>query len=248
MELIDEPELTPDLIQDRYRSLLQRLRGVAGEAGRDPSGFRVVAVTKGFGVSAVRAALAAGMTTFGENRVQEAAPKVEAAPDADWHLVGRLQSNKVRPALRLFGTIHSVDSLELLERIARIAHDDGRRPRLLLQVKMADEPDRSGFELDWFASQVRTPGGSLVEALGAFRDGQGAQVVGLMAMASLDGSEAAAQFATLRQLRDELRTNSGLELPELSMGMTSDAEAAVREGATLLRIGAAIFGPRPEHH
>ena len=244
MELIEEPELTPGLIRDRYDRLLGSLRTVAQEAGRDPEGFRVVAVTKGFGVPVVRAALEAGLTSLGENRVQEAGPKVEAAPDADWHLVGRLQSNKVRPALRLFGTIHSVDSLELLERIERIAHDDGHRPRLLLQLKVADEPGRAGFALDWFATEAAA-GGRLVAGLGALRH---AQVIGLMAMAAHDAGEAEHQFAMVRHLRDELQQSSGLPLPELSMGMTSDAEAAVRQGATLLRIGTAIFGPRPEHH
>jgi PLP dependent protein len=243
MELIEEPELTPGLIRDRYDRLLTHLRTVAEEAGRDPAGFRVVAVTKGFGVAVVRAALDAGLTSFGENRVQEAGPKIEAAPDADWHLVGRLQSNKVRPALRLFGTIHSVDSLELLERIERIAHDDGHRPRLLLQLRVADEPRRAGFALDWFAREAAA-GGRLVAALGVMRH---AEVIGLMAMASQDAGEAAHQFATVRSLRDELRQSSGLQLPELSMGMTSDADAALREGATLLRIGTAIFGPRPGH-
>jgi pyridoxal phosphate enzyme (YggS family) len=204
-----------------------------------------VAVTKGFGAVAVRAAVAAGLATFGENRVQEATSKVEAAPDADWHLIGHLQSNKVRPALRLFGTIHSVDSLELLERIERIAHDDGRRPRVLLQVNAGGEPERAGFPLDWFAAQADAPGGPLVQAVAGQRH---AEVIGLMVMASLGAAPAAEQFATLRRLAERLRQASGLALPELSMGMTADAEDAVRQGSTLLRLGTAIFGPRPDHH
>jgi pyridoxal phosphate enzyme (YggS family) len=258
MQPVDEPELTPQLIRDRYQRVLSRLRGVAAEAGRAPDGFRVVAVTKGFGPQVVQAAAAAGLTTFGENRVQEATEKVAAAPDADWHLIGHLQSNKVRPALRLFGTIHSVDSLDLLERIERIAHDDGHRPRLLLQLNVAPGPHRFGFERGWFATQVRAPAGPLAEALAALRH---AQVVGLMAMASLDGGDGgdggggdpgregpAAQFAEVRRLRDELQESSGMPLPELSMGMTADADTGVREGATLVRIGTALFGPRPDHH
>jgi PLP dependent protein len=205
----------------------------------------VVAVTKGFGVPTVGAALAAGLSTFGENRVQEAAAKVEAAQEADWHLIGHLQSNKARPAVRLFGTIHSVDSLELLDRIERIAHDDGRRPQVLLQVNTGGEADRAGFALDWFAAQVDAPSGPLVRALAGLRH---ANPIGLMVMASLDAAPAADQFATLRQLSERLRQASGLPLPELSMGMTADAEEAVRQGATLLRIGTAIFGPRPDHH
>jgi pyridoxal phosphate enzyme (YggS family) len=205
----------------------------------------VVAVTKGFGVPVVRAALAAGLTTFGENRVQEAATKVEAAPDADWHLIGHLQSNKVRPALRLFGTLHSVDSLELLDRVERIAHDGGRHSRVLLQVNAGGEPERAGFALDWFSAQVDMPTGPLVRSLAGLRH---AEPVGLMVMASLAAGRAAEQFATLRHLAERLRQASGLAMPELSMGMTADAEDAVRQGSTLLRLGTAIFGPRPEHH
>jgi pyridoxal phosphate enzyme (YggS family) len=217
---------------------------VAEGAGRDPAGFRVVAVTKGFGVAVVQAALSAGLATFGENRVQEAAAKVGAAPTADWHLIGHLQSNKARPAVRLFGTIHSVDSLSLLDRIERIAHDDGRRPQVLLQVNVGGERERAGFALDWFRAQADDPRGPLVQALAGVRH---AEIMGLMVMASLDAGPASAQFATVRQLAERLRQASGLALPELSMGMTSDAEDAVRQGATLLRLGTAIFGPRPDH-
>jgi pyridoxal phosphate enzyme (YggS family) len=205
----------------------------------------VVAVSKGFGVPVIQAALAAGLATFGENRVQEAASKVEAAPDADWHLIGRLQSNKARPALRLFDTIHSVDSLELLDRVERIAHDDGRHPRVLLQVNTGGETQRAGFPLEWFSAQVDLPAGPLVQSLAGLRH---AEPMGMMVMASLGAGPAAEQFATLRQLAERLRQASGLALPELSMGMTADAEDAVRQGSTLLRLGTAIFGPRPEHH
>jgi pyridoxal phosphate enzyme (YggS family) len=205
----------------------------------------VVAVTKGFGVPVVRAAQAAGLGTFGENRVQEAAAKVEAAPDADWHLIGHLQSNKARPALRLFETIHSVDSLELLDRIERIAHDDGRRPRILLQVNAGGAPERAGFALDWFAARVDLPAGPLVQALAGLSH---SEPIGLMVMASLDAGPPSEQFATLRKLAERLRQASGLALPELSMGMTADAEDALRQGSTLLRVGTALFGPRPDRH
>jgi len=245
MELVEEPALTPDLIRDRYDRLLAHLRAAAAEADHDPGRIRVVAVTKGFGIAVVRAALEAGLSSLGENRVQEATDKVSAAPDADWHMIGHLQANKARAALRLFRTIHSVDSMELLGRIDRIAHDDGRRPRLLLQVNIGEEPDRSGFDLAWFDGQVDEPRGPLAGALATVH---AVEVVGLMGMARYGSGDAASQFATLRGLRDRLRLASGMELPELSMGMTADAEAAVREGATLVRIGTAIFGPRPDHH
>jgi hypothetical protein len=243
MEPIVEPTLTPELIRDRHARLVARLRAVAEEAGQDPDGFRVLAVTKGFGLRLLRAAREAGLAAFGENRVQEALPKVAALPDVEWHLVGRLQSNKVRPALAAFGTIHSVDSLELLRRIERIAHDDDSRERLLLQVNLSGEAAKGGFDADWFAAEAGRPG----ELSAALAEVRHAPVVGLMTMAR-DGApvpEARATFGRLRVLRDALQETSGIRLPELSMGMTADADAAVAEGATLVRIGTALFGPRP---
>jgi pyridoxal phosphate enzyme (YggS family) len=241
---VEEPTLTPDLIRSRYDAILDRLRAAAAAEGRDPDGFRIVAVTKGFGVAVVRAALAAGLTALGENRVQEAADKVEAAPQADWHMVGQLQSNKVRPALRLFGTIHSVDSVALLERLDRIAHDEGKRPAVLLQVDMSGREGRGGFSATEFQALAADRDGPLVAAVHSLA---AARLTGLMTIAPVEPGNERTNFARLRELRDLLRATSGQELRELSMGMTADAEAAVREGATLLRIGTALFGPRPGH-
>jgi hypothetical protein len=245
VQLIDEPPITPELIRDRVEAVGRRLRTAAEAAGRDPAGFRIVAVTKGFGLAVARAALEAGLPILGENRVQEAEPKVEALPDAEWHLVGHLQSNKARRALALFRTIHSVDSLELLARLERLAHDDGRRPGLLLQLNLSEEERRPGFEHAWFEAEAARHG----ELAARLRQLTSARVVGLMTMARAGANEAEqhATFATLRELRDRLEQASGIGLPELSMGMTADAEAAVAEGATLVRIGTAIFGPRPGH-
>ncbi|MGH2456698.1 MAG: YggS family pyridoxal phosphate-dependent enzyme [Candidatus Limnocylindria bacterium] len=245
--MIEEPPLTPAVIRDRADALLARLGAAARRAGRDPDGFRLVAVTKGFPVAVVRAAREAGLGTFGENRVQEAIPKVEAVPDAEWHLVGHLQANKVRRALGLFATIHSVDSLELLQRIERIAHDDDRRPRLLLQVNVAGEASKAGFD----PAELDPPSAALAGVLGRASAGRAsagrANVAGLMTMAPAGAGEAELRtiFGTLRGLRDRLQEALGLPLPELSMGMTADAEAAVAEGATLVRIGTGIFGPPP---
>jgi pyridoxal phosphate enzyme (YggS family) len=244
MQLIEEPPPGPELIRSRYDRLVEALRAAAASADRDPDGFRIVAVTKGFGVEVVRAALAAGLTRLGENRVQEAAVKVVAAPHAEWHMVGQLQSNKVRVALRLFATIHSVDSVALLQRVDRIAHDDGHAPRILLQVDMSRRAGRGGFAVDEFEGLVADRSSPLAKALGSLA---AARPVGLMTIAPLDPGSERGAFARLRQLRDRLRETSGLELPELSMGMTADADGAVREGATLVRIGTALFGPRPEH-
>jgi pyridoxal phosphate enzyme (YggS family) len=245
MQPIVEPPATPALIRSRYERLLEQLRTAAASEGRDPDGFRIVAVTKGFGVQVVRAALAAGLTMLGENRVQEAAAKVEAVPEADWHMIGQLQSNKVRAALRLFGTIHSVDSVELLQRIDRIAHDDGHAPRVLLQVDMSGGAGRGGFPAEEFEVLSSDRDGALAAALAAL---VAARPIGLMTVAPIAPGAERASFARLRGLRDRLRETSGLDLPELSMGMTADADAAVREGATLLRIGTALFGPRPDRH
>ena len=159
-------------------------------------------------------------------------------------MVGQLQSNKVRPALRLFGTIHSVDSVALLERIDRLAHDDGHAPRILLQVDMSGREGRGGFSDAAFEDLAPRPDSALVRALGSL---VAARPIGLMTVAPLDPGTEAAAFARLRKLRDMLGSTSGLALPELSMGMTADAEAAVREGGTLLRIGTGLFGPRPPH-
>jgi pyridoxal phosphate enzyme (YggS family) len=232
-----------DLVRSRFESLTKRLREVAERAGRDPNGFAVVGVTKTFPVDVCRMALEVGLTRLGENRVQEALPKIAALPDAEWHLVGRLQSNKARKAVAAFSVIHSVDSLELLERLASAVHDSGLQPALLLQVNVTGEAAKAGFPIGWFEAEAGSPG-QLVRAIRSMR---GARVTGLMAMAEfgIDETAARATFRRLRELRDALQETAGLPLPELSMGMTADAEAAIAEGATLVRIGTAIFGPRP---
>jgi PLP dependent protein len=240
---VDEPPLSPELIRSRHDALVARLRAAAGEAGRDPGAIRVVAVTKGFGIDVVRAARAAGLTRFGENRVQEAIPKVAAVPDAEWHLVGRLQANKARAALRAFPTIHSVDSLDLLRRLDRIAHDESRTPKLFLQVNVTGEGSKAGFPLAWFQDEVHRLG-PLAAALDELA---AARVMGLMTigLAGVPSEEARRVFATLCRLRDALEQLIGRPIPELSMGMTGDAEAAAAEGATVVRVGTALFGPRP---
>jgi hypothetical protein len=239
---IDEPPLDAELIGARHAALLARLRSAAESAGRDPDAFAVVAVTKGFPIEVVRAAQAAGLRRLGESRVQEALPKVGAVPDLEWHLVGRLQANKARPAARAFAVIHSVDSLDLLRRLDRVAAEESRHPILLLQVNVSDEASKGGFARGWFDDQLRTGG----ELIGALRALTAARVTGLMtiAPAGIPRDAARAIFATLRGVRDRLEQAAGQPLPELSMGMTADAEAAVAEGATLVRIGTAIFGPR----
>jgi pyridoxal phosphate enzyme (YggS family) len=224
--------IDPAPLRSRHEQLLTQLRDVADTHGHDPARLRIVAVTKTHPIALVRAAWSAGMTTLGESRVQEAEPKIAAVPDAEWHLVGRLQANKVRRAVRGFAAIHSVDSEELLERIVRIADEEGRRPRLLLEVNVSGEGSKAGLAPDRLR-RLAVP--------------SGADVVGLMTIAPMGIAvdEARAVFRTLRVLRDDLSQRLGRELPELSMGMSADAEAAAAEGATLVRIGTALFGPRP---
>ena len=239
---IDEPPLDAELIGRRHSALLARLRAAAEAAGRDPDAFRVVAVTKGFPIEVVLAAHRAGLGSFGENRVQEAIPKVAALPAAEWHLVGRLQANKARPAARTFAVIHSIDSLDLLRRVDRVAAEESLDPGLVLQVNVSGEPTKAGFPLGWFTDQARRPA-ELVAALG---DLDAARVVGLMTIGpeGAPDEQARSVFARLRRLRDALEQAAGRPLPMLSMGMTADADAAVAEGATLVRVGTAIFGPR----
>lgn len=223
--------MTVEEIRGRHHALLTRLRAVADANGRDPGRLRVVAVTKMHPIALVRSALEAGLTMLGESRVQEAEPKVAAVPEAEWHFIGRLQSNKARRAVRAFEAIHSVDSLELLGRLDRLAADEGTAPRVLLQVDVAPETATTGF---------------VPEGLGRVAVPRTVRLAGLMTIAPMGASEARARaaFGRLRHLRDELEQRLGVGLPELSMGMSADAEAAAAEGATLVRIGTSLFGPR----
>ncbi|MBW3613332.1 MAG: YggS family pyridoxal phosphate-dependent enzyme [Chloroflexi bacterium] len=218
-------------IRERHHRLLRQLRTVAERHGHDPARLHIVAVTKTHPVQLVRDAAAAGVTRFGESRVQEAEPKIAAVPEAEWHFIGRLQSNKVRRAVRAFTVVHSVDSLELLDRVDRIADEEAVAPRVLLQVNISGEATKTGLspgELERVSAPAAVP------------------LVGLMTIAPMAATaeEAHAVFARLRTLRDELEQRLGFRLPELSMGMSADAEAAAAEGATLVRIGTALFGPR----
>jgi pyridoxal phosphate enzyme (YggS family) len=220
----------------------RRIEEAAAEAGRDPAEVRVVAVTKGFGPDVVAAALAAGLSRFGENRVQEAEGKLPAAPDAEWHLIGHLQSNKVRRAVMAFRWLHGVDSLKVLRRVDEAAHDLGLRPRVLLQVNVAEAAGQHGLPLGSLAE----PGAIRALAAGV-RAVAAAEVVGLMGIGPFtdDAAVSSSAFAALRRLRDQLEDVSGHAFPDLSMGMSGDLEAAVLEGATLVRIGTALFGERP---
>jgi len=194
---------------------------------RNPDEIVIVAVTKGFGAETCRAALAAGLTILGENRVHEAKPKMDAVREAEWHLVGHLQTNKVRQAAGRFALIQSVDSVRLAAEIAKVEPQQA----VLLEVNVAREAQKHGFEPNEAQEAIT----AILNML---------PLRGLMAMGPSQGDPAPA-FRELRQLRDEAEQRLGKSLPVLSMGMSGDFEVAVREGSTMLRLGQALFGPRP---
>lgn len=208
----------------------------ARRVGRPPEAIQIVAVTKTFPVDAIVAAFGAGLEHIGESYVQEARAKRDASGGAGiWHLIGGLQRNKARAAAAVFDWIHSLDSTELAAAVARHAHEAGRRLDVLIQVNVAGAPGQRGV----------TP-----EATGALAARvlalDGVVLRGLMTIAPAAAAESAIRmhFRQLRDLRDDLARSLGVELPHLSMGMSDDFETAVEEGATLLRLGRALFGPR----
>jgi hypothetical protein len=218
--------------------VLERIGRAAARAGRDPASVTLVAVSKTVPAERVRAALAAGIEVLGENRVQEAAAKIPDAGGGTWHLVGLLQSNKARRAVELFDTIESVDSIELARRLDRLAAElrPGRRLSVLLQVNVDDDPHKAGF----------TPE-AVAEGLPAILALPNLRVDGLMTIGRVEASADAARptFRALAQLGRRLcDAHAGLG-GALSMGMSDDFEAAVEEGATIVRVGRALFGERP---
>jgi pyridoxal phosphate enzyme (YggS family) len=232
--------LDPAAVRARLAAVRARIARAAERAHRDPSDIRLVAVSKTFSTDYIRAAADAGQLEFGENKVQEAVTKMIATPDLPirWHLVGHLQSNKARKAAEHFSTIHSVDSVALFEKLDAAASAAGRRLDLLVQVDLASEPTKHGLPPD----QV----GALFEAAAGGTHGV---IRGLMAIPpAVDHPEQARpHFAALRRLRDQL-LDQGIPpaaLAHLSMGMSHDFEVAIEEGATMVRVGSAIFGDRP---
>jgi pyridoxal phosphate enzyme (YggS family) len=219
-----------------------RIAQAAAASHRSPDDVRLVAVSKTFGLDEIRAAIAAGQRDFGENRVQEALPKIEALATEPlrWHLIGHLQSNKAKKAARPFDAIHSIDSVDLLRLVDAAAHESRRSPELLVQVDLAGESTKFGAPVPT-AREVLKTAASLTAA----------RVVGLMLMPPFfDDPEATRPyFRRLRELRDEwLREGTPpAMLRELSMGMSHDFEIAIAEGATMVRVGTAIFGSRTRH-
>jgi hypothetical protein len=205
-------------------------------SGRLAGSVELIAVSKTHPPEIVRQAVDAGQLLFGENRVQEAKAKIPDLPaKLRWHLIGHLQTNKIRQALPLFEVIHGVDSVELLHEIQRIAGDLGLYPRVLLQVNVAGESSKYGFSPQRLCSEVEQ-----------ISRADRVQIEGLMTIPPLapNAEDSRRYFVQLRQLRDRLETEFRLPLPHLSMGMSSDYRVAVEEGATYVRVGTAIFGER----
>jgi pyridoxal phosphate enzyme (YggS family) len=210
-------------VSENLAAVRQRIE----RAGGDPERIAIVAVTKGFGADVCKSALDAGLKILGENRVQEALEKMTAVEGADWHLIGHLQTNKVKLAAGRFGLIHSIDSAHVAEALARINVEQ----KVLVEVNVAREARKTGVEPAEAARVIDT----VAEML---------DLQGLMAMGPATGDPRPA-FDELRAARDAAEQRLGRSLPILSMGMSGDFETAVAAGSTMLRLGTALFGPRP---
>jgi PLP dependent protein len=218
--------------------VLADIAAACSRAGRDPAAVTLVAVSKTVDAGRLAAAVAAGLTLLGENRVQEAESKVAALPGARWHLIGPLQSNKARRAVELFDAIQSVDSIDLARRLDRLAGELGRAPLdVFLQVNVDLDEAKAGFTPETLARE-------LPELAGL----PNLRLLGLMTVGRLSGTaeEARPTFVRLRELSERLRAGVGELGPGLSMGMSGDYAVAVEEGATVIRVGRAIFGERTQ--
>jgi pyridoxal phosphate enzyme (YggS family) len=223
----------------RLTEIRARIGEAAARAGRSPADVRLIAVSKTFPIERVRAAYDAGQRDFGENRVQEALQKIGQSADMEirWHLIGHLQSNKARKAAEQVAMIHSIDSVDLLQRVDAAASAAGRSIEVLVQADLALEPTKHGASLD-----------TVPAIFEAARHCTAASVVGLMLLPPLaeNPEDARPWFRRLREERDRL-ADRGVAAPclrELSMGMSHDFDVAVEEGATMVRVGTAIFGGR----
>jgi PLP dependent protein len=230
--------IDPQVFNKRLDTLFLRIKQACQKCGRDPSEVMLMAVTKNHPPAAVEMAASGGLICVGENRVQEAAdkrPQTEAA--IRWELIGHLQTNKAKAAVALFDRIQSVDRIKLVRVLQKLVRE-GVKPApypILLQVNAGRDPAKFGCEIE-----------EVDELLRSVMETPELKVEGLMTIAPLDQPAEAARptFACLREIRDRLEQEHGIKLPELSMGMTGDLEAAIAEGSTLIRIGTALYGER----
>ncbi len=221
---------------ERLAHVRSTIEDAARKSGRELSQVELVAVSKTHPPEAVSEAVEAGQLLFGESRIQEARAKIPLVPArARWHFIGHLQKNKIRQALPLFELFHGIDTLELARDLNRIASETGVFPRILLEVNVAGEASKFGFSSEQVTAQLE-------ELLALDR----LQIEGLMTIAPYapDPEESRPHFVALRELRDRLQSEFRVSLPQLSMGMSGDYEVAVEEGATLVRVGTALFGDR----
>lgn len=222
------------MLAERLNEVNAAIAAAASKAGRDPAAVKLVAVTKTVGLDQIRQAIALGLHDFGENRLQEARAKVDAFPDQSWHFIGHLQTNKVKEVLPRFALIHSLDSFRLAEALQHWGERLDRYVNVLVQVNVAREKGKYGLDP-----------GELPDFLTALRAMTRIKVRGLMAMAPWveDPEEARPVFRGLRLLQQQCSVPD-MQLEHLSMGMTNDYRVAVEEGATIVRVGTALFGPR----
>ena len=226
-------------IADNLERVREHIATAAAKSGRMSNDVELVAITKTHPAQSVREAIEAGQLLFGESRVQEARAKIPELPSTlRWHFVGHLQKNKIRHALPLFEMFHGIDSLELARDINRIAQEDGAHPSVLLQVNVAGEGSKFGFSPDQLHQDIET-----VLDLPRLAFG------GLMCIPPLaeQAETSRKYFVQLRELREEVESRCGIKLSHLSMGMTNDYTVAIEEGATLVRVGTAIFGERSKN-
>ncbi len=223
-------------LAERLAGVRRRMAEACARCGREPGEVELVAVSKTHGPERVREAVDCGLRVFGESRVQEARAKIPLCPGGlSWHLVGHLQTNKVRVAVDLFDVIHSVDSTRLLEALEKACTQKGRTLEVLVEVNVSGEASKYGI----------APG-ELEPLLDFSRECTHVDVIGLMTVPpwSEEPERTRVFFSRLRELRDEVSRSGGYSLPQLSMGMSNDFETAIEEGATMVRIGTAIFGRR----
>jgi PLP dependent protein len=223
-------------VAENLERVREQIAGAAAKGGRAVDEIELVAITKTHPADKVREAIEAGQALFGESRVQEARAKIPELPsNLRWHFVGHLQKNKIRHALPLFELFHGIDSLALTQDMNRIANEEGMHPRVLLEVNVAGEGSKFGFKPETVRAEMES-----LLALPRL------SIEGLMCIPPLaeEAEASRACFAQLRELRDALEKEFDLKLPQLSMGMTNDFMVAVEEGATLVRVGTAIFGQR----
>ena len=223
-------------IGDNLNRVREQMSTAAAKSGRTSNDVELVAITKTHPADSVREAIEAGQILFGESRIQEARVKIPELPsNCRWHFVGHLQKNKIRHALPLFEIFHGIDSLQLARDINRIAEEEGLYPRILLEVNVAGEGSKFGFAPDGLGQQM--------EGLLALPR---LSIEGLMCIppVAMESEDSRKFFVQVRELRDSLEEEFSLKLPQLSMGMTQDFLIGIEEGATLVRVGTAIFGDR----